>query len=502
MVDDRPTLIVPVEDQVRELDAKILMACAAAERGLQVVLGSWQYVNFILPRLERGIYIAKGMRPRNALVLNILRRLGHTVVGWDEESLVRFSSPEFYPWRFSEKAFACLSHLFAWGQDDADLFNAYPGNCGVPIHVTGNPRIDLLRPELRGYFEADAARLRERFGDFILVNTNFASVNAFVPDFNAPARLEPGAEPTAVSRAAKGLSPSFAAGRAEHQRAIFEGFRELLPKLSEWFPEHRIIVRPHPTEDHAAWRSHVAGLDNIQVLHEGNVVPWLLACRVLLHNGCTTAIEATVLGKPVVSYQPVTAESYDYHLPNSLSHIATTPEAVARFLDDILRGRLGQIEETQRRRILDRHLASLTGRLAVDRVIDVLEEAGYLDNRPVRPDAIRYAAAWVVANGRTLIKQIHLRRNGHWNSAAYHAHRFPEIGVEEIESRVRRLQAELDRFTGIRVQRTGRYIFHISSDTVVRNGPSNLPDEIVRGSPVATCDYGARTDRAADMKGG
>ena len=40
MSDDRTTLILPVENQVRELDAKLLLACVAAERGFPVVMGS------------------------------------------------------------------------------------------------------------------------------------------------------------------------------------------------------------------------------------------------------------------------------------------------------------------------------------------------------------------------------------------------------------------------------------------------------------------------------
>ncbi len=34
MVSPKPSLILPVESQVRELDAKLLLACVAAERGM------------------------------------------------------------------------------------------------------------------------------------------------------------------------------------------------------------------------------------------------------------------------------------------------------------------------------------------------------------------------------------------------------------------------------------------------------------------------------------
>ena len=118
-VKQRPLLILPVENQVRELDSKLLFGCFAVDKGFDVVIGSRPYVSYAIPSLRKGVFIAKSMRPRSALMLNIIRNLGHTIVAWDEESLVRFQSGEYNEWRFSESTFGLLDHLFAWGEDDA-----------------------------------------------------------------------------------------------------------------------------------------------------------------------------------------------------------------------------------------------------------------------------------------------------------------------------------------------------------------------------------------------
>ncbi len=39
MTNHNIALLIPVENQVRELDAKILLACVAARRGLQAIIG-------------------------------------------------------------------------------------------------------------------------------------------------------------------------------------------------------------------------------------------------------------------------------------------------------------------------------------------------------------------------------------------------------------------------------------------------------------------------------
>ncbi|MBI2994467.1 MAG: hypothetical protein HYY48_09890 [Gammaproteobacteria bacterium] len=453
-------LILPVENQVRELDSKLLLACIAAERGCPVVLGSRPFVNFAMPGLDRGVFVAKSLRARSALMFNLIRDLGHALVAWDEESLVRFDSPEYCPWRFSPATFEPLSHLFAWGRDDAQLFSEYPGNHAVPVHVTGNPRVDLLRKELRGYFLPEVRALRDRFGDFILINTNFSFVNAFVRKLNLVLRSN-GRTKAEVSRTGQGMSLDFAEGLSAHQQAIFDGFSSLLPKLSDWFPDRTIVLRPHPSEDHAVWRNLSSGLRNVHVIHEGNVVPWLMACRVLLHNGCMTAVESAVLGTPAITYQPVTAACFDYHLPNSLSHPAFNPEQVRELIAGVLDGDIGTVNEARTRAIFDRHLDSLDGPLAAERVMDVIHEAGYGSSPPPWRGARKYAQAWLVANARTLLKHVNMRRQGHWNSAEYHAHRFPDISTDEVDRRIRRLGAQLGRFDGIHAQQASRFLFRV-----------------------------------------
>lgn len=470
------TLIIPVENQVRELDAKLLLACVAAERGLPVVLGSRTYVNFAMPHLPRGLFLAKSMRSISKRMLSIIRGLGHEVVAWDEESLVRYSSPEYYAWRYSEDTFKVIDQLFAWGADDAAFFKSYHGYTGVPVHVTGNPRIDQLRPEVRGYFASEVQALKARYGDFILVNTNFSFVNNFVPSLNLIVRDESGQE--VVSRTGLGMSLPFAKGMAAHQQAIYDHFRELLPQLATWFPGHRVVLRPHPSENHDVWRQVLAGCRNIDVVHEGNVVPWLMAARVLLHNGCTTAVEASVLETPAVSYMPVTSEVYDYHLPNGLSHGTRTPAAVREVLGAILAGDLGMADATVRKRLFDRHLASTQGPLACDRVLDVLIESGYANRSPKRPPVRVWLEAWLAGCYRTLKKRRKSLRANHRNSAAYHAHRFPGVTVAELNERIARFSALLGRFGGVRAEARSSHVFRISDPQAVKRAATTWGNDV------------------------
>ena len=452
------TLIIPVENQVRELDGKLLLACAAAERGFRVIIGSLAFVEFLTPFLSRGIYLAKSMTPVGQKMLRLIHGLGHDIVAWDEETLVRYDAPDYPNWRFSAAGFGLLDHLFAWGQDDAELFASYHGYNGAPVHLTGNPRIDLLRPELREYFRPQVDELTRRYGEFILINTNFAFVNHFLPSENLWQGVGKGEDGRGIARPGRGMTLEFAQGQAAHVQAIFDAFKALLPQLSRRFPDRTIVLRPHPSENHETWREFARAHANVQVIHEGNAVPWLMACKVLLHNGCTTAVEAAVLGQPAVSYQPVSAHLHDYHLPNALSHAAFTPDQVFARVDAILANELRLIDEPQRRRIFARHISAIDGPLACDRVMDVLQSQA----RPGRHRAGKSAQAWALANARTALKLATMLRPGHRSSLRYHRQRFPAISAPQIQQRIARLAELLGRFGGIEAEAIAPFTFRIS----------------------------------------
>jgi len=427
-----------------------------------VVLGSRAFAHHAVASIPRGVYLAKSMRSLSERMFELLRKLGHEIVAWDEEGLVRFSDPDYYRRRISPRALAQVSMLFAWGEGDAELFRKYPGNPGIPVRVTGNPRIDLTRPELRSVFDEDVRDIRARFGRFLLVDTNFSFVNAFVESLNLLTPATPDGGST-LGRNARDMTPEFARGVAAHKEALFAHFKQLLPLLSEVFPELRIVVRPHPAETHAPWKQASAGLDNVHVVNEGSVLPWLVSAEATLHNGCTTAIESAVLGTPVIAYQPIASERFDLALPNSLSLRARNPNELLAMLKPIVAGEPATVGTVERERILEQHLAALTGPLAADRMVDALVDAGYLEGCTGPSPLGHRLLGRLQLRLRTTVKSLNRRRRDHRNSNAFHAHRFPGVTPEALLNRVEQFTAQLDRFHGVRIERASSHVFRIRS---------------------------------------
>ena len=67
-------LIIPCETQAREFDAKLLLACFAAERGFTVITGSKKEINKRVGSMPRSIFVSKSLTGRNVLMYELLTK--------------------------------------------------------------------------------------------------------------------------------------------------------------------------------------------------------------------------------------------------------------------------------------------------------------------------------------------------------------------------------------------------------------------------------------------
>jgi len=458
-------LIIPVENQVRELDAKILLSCIAAERGFPVIMGSRAYIHFKMAAIPKGIYLAKSMRALSNKMFRIIHQLGHEIIAWDEEALVHPPAEIYFSLRLSPVTVPLVSRLIAWGQENADLFRQFPELPETtPIHIVGNPRGDMLRPELRGYYDDQVEQLKKQYGDFILVNTNFSDVNPIIPDVGLflPEAKQIGTP--SFGQSGKGMSLEFAIGLRDHKLALLDNFVKMVPALQQAFPDQTFVIRPHPSENYSIYRELAARYKSVKVDNSGNIIPWLLACKAMIHNGCTTGVEAYLLQVPAISYLATLNEYYDYEfqgLPNKLSHRCFGLDELKQTLNKILSGETAAAGGAERKALIDYFLEAQEGPLACERLVDVLIAYRYNQQAPPTSPALSRTIGWLACNIRTTCKQFKMRRPGP-NRKFYHDHRFPELTVSDIERRVERLGNQLNRFGTIKVSTHSRHIFNIS----------------------------------------
>ena len=71
------------------------------------------------------------------------------------------------------------------------------------------------------------------------------------------------------------------------------------------------------------WKNLLSNSPNVKVIYDDSISYWVANSFAVMHNGCTTSIEASLLGKPVISYIPFKAD-FSRDLANDLGYKVTS----------------------------------------------------------------------------------------------------------------------------------------------------------------------------------
>jgi surface carbohydrate biosynthesis protein len=425
-------LLIPVENQVRELDPKLLLAIVAAEAGFKSYLGYRTEMDIIISSFPRGIYLAKSFTERSNKMFNILSKLGHTICAWDEEALVHYPPDIYFTRRLSANAISHIQHLFAWGKDNEQLFRSYdyyPED--LPIHTVGNPRLDLLRPEFKPFYADEIKAIQQEHGGFILFNTNFGNVNAHLPIHNLFINKDKDGSYKDIGKGAVGMGYEFAAGCADYKQTIFDNYLALIEYISHNLADMNLVIRPHPVENLSPYLRLAEKYTNIQVVRRGNVIPWIHASKTLVHSGCTTAIESYLSKKLAIAYMPIKNDRYGYGaiLPNQLSIQCETPQQVLSAITDADHGDLTQINTN----IINDYINLNENKLCSTNIIEKLQViSSQINNRHSYQDK---AQGWLLANKRKLIKRTKSYLHGSKYHKSFQEVRFPSLQQKTLQNK-------------------------------------------------------------------
>ncbi|MBT6136113.1 MAG: hypothetical protein HOH65_01460, partial [Rhodospirillaceae bacterium] len=213
------------------------------------------------------------------------------------------------------------------------------------IVTTGNARADMLDRRYMADVLVDAEELRANHGPYVLVNTNYASINPREGDTLSYFRLcvdvgviDPNSE--------RDMADFRTWCRWEHENvaAICAAIRT----VRDFDSLAKIIVRPHPSENLEPWNQMVRGIDGVSVIREGDHLAWTLGSELLLHTSCTTGLEAFLLDHPVLSLTPGDNPWHELYAVNHCTPRFTDPKAVANAIsrfragDQSVRGDRGE----------------------------------------------------------------------------------------------------------------------------------------------------------------
>lgn len=358
-------LIIPVEIQVRELLGRLLIGTIAASRGYNVLIGHDRVVRRLARHLPKGILFDKALGMKGDKKIARYQKLGFKITALDEESTGIMSNPDYFlSVRLSPESLARAERWYAISDTVRDLVNeARPGS-PEKIVTSGLPRTDVWRRPFHPLYEREVDAIRRKHGKFILFCSNFGAIvhardHSFVKQ--------------QYQRHQKHYSDAivYRENLARQLRVNLDAFIQMLPELREWFPDHKVIVRPHPSEDRNYWNEALGGVPGIEIRGTGIAGPWILAADCMVHHGCTTGIEAELMGKAHVMYAPHRDDHHDTPVMEAFAPIVKDESALRETITKVLAEPDAFRKE---RRSLEAYYASLDGRLVGEKVVDEFDK--------------------------------------------------------------------------------------------------------------------------------
>ena len=322
-------ILIPIETSSRELIYKVYLCHSLALKGFRCYLGRKSHINFLIKNLKGFIYLDKGYhKNQSEKIYETVKNNDGIIVSLDEEGGVDFADGSTLMGRYSKTLFKNSDLTFLWGEQQDKLLknNIYKEN---KVVITGHPRFELLKQKFHFLYQEEVDKIKKRFQDFILINTNMGFGNNIRGDdfvkSNYGIRF-------------KNIDQIIAFDKKK-----LEAYKSLIMELF-YHLEKKIILRPHPEENHSFYFDAFKDRKNIHVIYEGSVIPWILAAEIMIHPDCTTAIETLFAGKKPISYLP---DDYPTdlvtHLPLTASECFTNEIKLISFIKNSMNS-LGNID--------------------------------------------------------------------------------------------------------------------------------------------------------------
>ncbi|MFC1891399.1 surface carbohydrate biosynthesis protein [Thermodesulfobacteriota bacterium] len=364
---NRRWLYLPVEVKAREYLSRILLGCFAVERGFGVVLGDKNILNPNLINFAPGVVLEKSLAINRYGFLKSIKDHGHIILNLDEEGLASTGNRDVYlNQRVSERTAALADILFFWGRKERDIACEKIKDLGKICIVSGNPRIDLLRKSLRNFYNDQASIYRKKYGKYILIPSSYGAQRLkgekFFIEYAYQYELIKNKE-----------DEKKCVDYYRHKEKNHNAFLTAIPEIAKVFPDYTIIFRPHPSEKSKYWRNQFKPIDSIQICEKGSITPWILGSEVLIHNGCTTGLEAYLLDVPVITYMPYRNKTSQDIISNMLSFKVESVDELMICIRNCLLDNKVKILKDYEKEELNSQIASLKGKLASEKIIENID---------------------------------------------------------------------------------------------------------------------------------
>ena len=306
----KKNLYLPIEIKVREIPHKVYLSYEALKKNYRIYIGSKSDLfQLIAQKKSRGgIFMAKGSI--SSTTIDLIKKKCDVFCIFDEEmnrSMQNYvpglSMLDFYKYMLKTRLTSInIKHLDKYYCFNNHILKSAKIilNKKKNILLPGHLKEDLLKKKNLLIFERNRKKIKSKYGEFILFNSDFLAL--YDPDFHISYN-EKMLKESNISKKITKIDVKNVATQIKYKHRNFLYFMNFLEKIKNKMKNLKMIIRPHPREDIDYWKKITKNFNNIEIVNPiDDVTPYILASKGVMHNGCSTAISSLIIGKPTAYF--------------------------------------------------------------------------------------------------------------------------------------------------------------------------------------------------------
>jgi surface carbohydrate biosynthesis protein len=418
-------LIINIETKAREFNSRMMVAYQALTRGYKVVIGAQSEMNEFLEYLPKGIFFDKSIARNKLQKLLKIKNLGHKIVSLDEEGIASQNNQHFYlKQRMSKETLDLAEYFFTWGNDEKELIESRYTEYKNKIKTTGNPRIELWKPEYVKFYKNEVTKINKKYKDFIFITSNFASIqHARGDDFLKNQDI-------AFNKIETKKDQDIFNAKRAFMAKVYIAFLNMIKTLSKSSPGRTIVIRPHPADNIETWKENFKQYNNVFIEYEYSATPWIIASGCMVHSSCATGIEGFLMNKPVFSYLPYEDHDFVNYISNILSDVCNTEQQLLDKINEVFNKNYNlsgnrELKTQENKHILD----NIDSFESSTMILDYIDKINISHHRDIKK--YRLAIFHIKNILKSLIKKI-IGRNT--KADTYEQQKMPGITLKEVQT--------------------------------------------------------------------
>jgi surface carbohydrate biosynthesis protein len=375
----QPRICLIIDNPLRDLDGMVLLGWTLAQKGGEVFLVPMYQQAFEVAALAPDMVLVNYSRVNNQKLLKAYSQCGILVGVLDTEGGIFNSIEESFTKPVARSKPSNIDLYCLWGQRQYDSFvesNILPKE---KLRITGCPRYDFcVEP-----WKSSLAYVKTDDRPMILINTRFPLI---FPRFQRELKDEMNVMINS------GYEESYVGESVRQYYLVWAEIVNVVADLAKSFPKAVFVIRPHPFEDKKIYKQVFRDIPNIRIAQEKTVLPWIRSSLLLIQKGCSTALEASLLGVQPVSLDWINAPLFQNKVIDTVSHSVESRKALFDIVQNTLNGNPPTATpdiERQKNRLVNEWFYAIDGKSS-ERVAEaILETIEQADRNNTKPKASR-----------------------------------------------------------------------------------------------------------------